>query len=280
VKLTNERLADLAATNAVSRWIDAGDVTLHVLDYGGSGTPCVVVPGITSPAVAWDFVARELLDVVRPLVLDVRGRGLSGRSASYATADYAADVEAVWRELGLSGAVLLGHSMGARIAAAAVTRGTIAPAATLLVDPPMSGPGRAPYPMSLQVFQQQLASARAGITAADVAEIYPHWPPAELELRARWLATCDDAAVEQSHNGFEQEDFFDLWPAVPARAILIYGAESPVVTAAGAEEAERTNSAATLVGVERAGHMVPWDNLSGFLDAVRSHVPTPAGGRN
>jgi N-formylmaleamate deformylase len=280
VKLTNERLADLAATGAASRWIDAGDATLHVLDYGGDRTPCVVVPGITSPAVAWHFVARELLDVVRPLVLDVRGRGLSGRSASYSTADYAADVEAVWRTLDLSGAILLGHSMGARIAAAAVTRGNIAPAASLLVDPPMSGPGRPPYPMTLQVFQQQLASARAGITAADVAEIYPHWPPAELELRARWLATCDDAAVEQTHNAFEQEDFFDLWPAVPPPATLIFGADSPVVSAAGADEAQRTHSSATLVAVEHAGHMVPWDNLSGFLDAVRSHVPTPAEGRS
>ena len=278
--LTDARLADLAATGAASRWIDSGDITLHVLDYGGEGTPCVVVPGITSPAVAWDFVMRELLDVVRPIVLDVRGRGLSARSSSYSTVDYAADVEAVWRALELSDAILLGHSMGARIAAAVATRGNVAPAANLLVDPPMSGPGRAPYPMTLQVFQQQLASARAGITAADVAEIYPQWPVAELELRARWLATCDDAAVEETHVAFEQEDFFDLWPAVPAPATLIYGAESPVVTAAGVEEAERTNSGATLVAVERAGHMVPWDNLSGFLDAVRSHVPTPAGGRS
>jgi N-formylmaleamate deformylase len=280
VKLTDARLADLAATNAVSRWIDSGDVTLHVLDYGGTRTPCIVVPGITTPAVAWDFVARELLDVVRPIVLDVRGRGLSARSSSYSTVDYAADVEAVWRALELSGAILLGHSMGARIAAVVAARGNVAPAASLLVDPPMSGPGRAPYPMSLQVFQQQLAAARAGITAADVAEIYPDWPTAELELRARWLATCDDAAVEQTHVAFEQEDFFDVWPDVPAPAILIYGAESPVVTAAGAEEADRTNSGATLVSVDRAGHMVPWDNLAGFLDAVRSYATTLAGGRS
>jgi len=274
------RVADLAATGAVSRWIAADGVTLHVLDYGGDQVPCVIVPGITTPAVAWDFVARELVDIVRPIVLDVRGRGLSSRAPAYGTADCAADVEAVSRALDLSRAILLGHSMGARIAAAVATRGNVALASSVLVDPPMSGPGRAPYPMSLEVFRQQLASARAGATAADVAEIYPHWPPAELELRARWLATCDDAAIEQTHAAFEQEDFFDLWPAVPAPATLIYGADSPVVTAAGAEEAARTNSHAKVVTVERAGHMVPWDNLTGFLDAVRSQVTTTTGGRS
>jgi N-formylmaleamate deformylase len=278
--LTDERLADLAATGAVSHWVDSEGVTLHVLDYGGDGTPCVVVPGITTPAVGMHFVARELLDELRPIVLDVRGRGISARAPSYSTADYARDVEAVWQALELSDAVLLGHSMGARIAAAVATRGHVVPASTLLVDPPMSGPGRRPYPMTLENFLQQLAAARAGTTADEIAAIWPHWPRTELELRARWLATCDDAAVAQTHAAFEQEDFFELWPDVPAPATLIYGAASPVVTAAGAQEAARANAEATVVGVERAGHMVPWDNLPGFLGAVRAHVTTSAGGRS
>ena len=272
--LTGARLADLAATGAASRWVPAGDVTLHVLDYGGSRPPCVVVPGITTPAIGWDFVARELLDLVRPIVLDVRGRGLSARAASYRTSGYAADVEALWPALGLPGAFLLGHSMGARIAAAVAARGTVALFGSVLVDPPLSGPGRGPYPTPLASFQQQLAAARAGTTAAEVAALYPRWPAAELELRARWLATCDDDAVEETHAAFEREDFFGTWPAVPAPATLVFGADSPVVTAAGAAEAAETNPEATLVAVQAAGHMVPWDNPAGFLDVVRPRLTT------
>ena len=46
-------LADLADVPAVSRWVRSGDVALHVLDYGGDGVPLVVLPGITSPAIAY-----------------------------------------------------------------------------------------------------------------------------------------------------------------------------------------------------------------------------------
>ncbi|MCZ0975481.1 hypothetical protein O1L55_38125 [Streptomyces albulus] len=70
-------LADLADVPATSRWVRSGATRLHVLDYGGDGPALVVLPGITSPAVTMDFVSRELTDLVRPLVVDVRGRGLS-----------------------------------------------------------------------------------------------------------------------------------------------------------------------------------------------------------
>jgi N-formylmaleamate deformylase len=55
---------------------------LHVLDYCGSGVPLVILPGITSPAITMDFVAREITDLVRPIVVDVRGRGLSDSGKS------------------------------------------------------------------------------------------------------------------------------------------------------------------------------------------------------
>ena len=56
----------------------SGDVRLHYLAYG-EGPPVVVVPGITSPAITWGFVAEQLADEYRLLVLDVRGRGLSDK---------------------------------------------------------------------------------------------------------------------------------------------------------------------------------------------------------
>ena len=76
-------LADLADVPAASRWVRSGDLRLHVLDYGGAGVPLVVLPGITSPAITMDFVARELTDLVRPIVVDVRGRGLSDSGKTY-----------------------------------------------------------------------------------------------------------------------------------------------------------------------------------------------------
>jgi len=124
-----------------------------------------------------DFVARELTDLVRPIVLDVRGRGLSDAGPSYALDDYAADVLAVLRGAGAGSAAAARHSMGARIAAAAAAGGADL-RGTVLVDPPMSGPGRAPYPTTLAAFLGQLAEAARGTDADEVARSWPRWPRA------------------------------------------------------------------------------------------------------
>jgi N-formylmaleamate deformylase len=249
-------LADLADVPARSQWVRSGDVRLHVLDYGGDGVPLVVLPGITSPAITMDFVARELTDLVRPIVVDVRGRGLSDSGKSYTLDDYADDTVAVLD--GFDRPLLLGHSMGARIAAVVAARG-VPLRGTVLVDPPMSGPGRGPYPTTLEAFLGQLEQAQRGTDADEVARSWPRWPRREQELRARWLSSCDAEAIAATHAGFESEDFFATWPHVPAPTVLLHGGASPVVTAAGAAEAAAANPAARLVEVAGAGHMVFWD---------------------
>jgi N-formylmaleamate deformylase len=261
-------LADLADVPAQSRWVRSGDLRLHVLDYGGDGVPLVVLPGITSPAITMDFVAREITDLVRPIVVDVRGRGLSDSGKSYTLEDYADDTVAVLDGLGLDRPLLLGHSMGARIAAVVAARG-VPLRGTVLVDPPMSGPGRGPYPTSMDAFLDQLEEAQRGTDADEVARSWPRWPRREQELRARWLASCDIDAIVATHAGFESEDFFATWPYVPAPTVLLYGGESPVVTAAGAAEAAATNPAARLVEVPGAGHMVFWDEPEAALHLLQ-----------
>ncbi|MFD5122722.1 alpha/beta fold hydrolase [Streptomyces sp. NPDC058385] len=268
--LTQPGLADLAGIPAISRWVHNGDVRLHALDYGGQGTPVLILPGITSPAVTMDFVARELTDLVRPVVLDIRGRGLSDDAEDHSLDALATDTEAVIEQLELADPVLLGHSMGARIAAATAVRGQVPLGGTLLVDPPMSGPGRGPYPTTLAAFTRQLLQARRGTDADEVAGFWPTWPRRELELRARWLASCGLEAIERAHHGFETEDFFAWWPQVPGPTTLLYGADSPVVTAEGAAEAAAAHPGARMVRIPDAGHMVFWDNPKPALELLRT----------
>jgi len=266
-------LADLADVPACSRWVGNGPVRLHALDYGGDRVPLVVLPGITSPAITMDFVAQQIGDLVRPVVLDVRGRGLSDGGGHYTLEEYAEDTEALIRGLALDRPLLLGHSMGARIAAVVAARGRVPVRGTILTDPPISGPGRGPYPTTLEVFLGQLEQAKQGTNADEVARSWPRWPRREQELRARWLSSCDEQAITLTHRGFETEDFFDWWPAVPAPTTLIYGADSPVVSAAGAAEAARANPAAELLKIPDAGHMVFWDNPSASIRALRQVLP-------
>lgn len=246
--------------------VRANGLRHRVLRYGTSGPDLLLLPGITSPAPTMDFVAHELREHFRVHVPDVRGRGetTAPPDATYRLDDYAADAAGLIQELGLNAPTLLGHSMGARIAAA--TSQLVAHGPLVLVEPPLSGPDR-PYPTSLGAFRQQLDEARAGATAADVARWYPTWDRRELDIRAQELPTCDPVAVEQTHHGFESEEFGPYWEELRAPVTLIRGADSPVVTEADMPALARLNPRASLLEVAHAGHMVPWDNLAGFFDA-------------
>lgn len=271
--ITQPALADLADIPARSRWVRSGTLRLHAFDYGddagGERVPMLLLPGITSPAVTMDFVARRLTDLVRPIVPDIRGRGFSDDGDGYTLEDYAEDTEAWIEGLGLERPLLAGHSMGARIAAVTAVRGKTPLRGTVIVDPPMSGPGRDPYPTTLPAFLGQLEQAVRGTDADEVAEAWPRWPRREQELRARWLSSCGEEALRATHQSFESEDFFDWWPSVPTPTALLYGEDSPVVTAAGVEEATTKHPQARLTGIPDAGHMVFWDNPDAALDALR-----------
>lgn len=271
--ITQPALADLADVPARSRWVRSGALRLHALDYGddlaGGRVPMLLLPGITSPAVTMDFVARKLTDLVRPIVPDIRGRGLSDDGDSYSLEAYAEDSEAWINGLGLERPVVAGHSMGARIAAVTAVQAKAPLLGTVLVDPPMSGPGRDPYPTTLAAFLGQLEQARRGTDADEVARAWPRWPRREQELRARWLSSCGEEALRATHHGFEAEDFFDWWPSVPTPTALLYGEDSPVVPPACVEEATLKHPQARLTCIPSAGHMVFWDAPDAALDALR-----------
>src|SRR3546814_19445182 len=78
----------------------------------------LLVPGITSPAITWVFIAERLAERYDVYVLDVRGRGLSQADPNldYSLDACASDVTGFVRALGIGDYHLVGHSMGARIA--------------------------------------------------------------------------------------------------------------------------------------------------------------------
>lgn len=257
--------------------VTANGLQHHVLRYGELGRPdLLVLPGISSPAVTADFLAGWLAELgYRVSVPDIRGRGQTDRAApgEYKLTDYAADVAALVVALGLREPVIIGHSMGARIAAAySVLHAPEAHGLLILVDPPVSGPGRERYPTSRESFLEQLHEAKRGTTVEEVRRFYPRWPERELWLRAQVLASCDETAVLETHEGFEREDFFTYWAKLTRPAVLVRGGVSPVVSPQAAAELSAARSDIELVTVPDAGHMVPWDNLPGFQDAVRPYL--------
>lgn len=251
----------------------ANGVRLSYLDYGAGDPSVIIVPGITSPAATWDFVAVELAARRRVVALDVRGRGYSDKPAEgYTLPEYAADVAGLAEQLGLERPVVLGHSMGARIAAALGVLHPDLASALIVVDPPLTGPGREPYPTSVENFKEQLHESYRGTSVDEIRRFYPRWPERELQLRCDWLPSCDEHAVVETHRNFDREDFFAYWSELTVPTQFVWGEESPAVTPAGVADVEAANPTPEIAGIPAAGHMIPWENLDDFIAAVEAFL--------
>jgi N-formylmaleamate deformylase len=253
-----------------SGYVERDGLRLHHLEYGEAGAPVVIVPGITSPAATWEFVSLDLARDYHVITVDIRGRGLSDTpSAGYELADYAGDVTAVIEHLGLQRPALVGHSMGARIAAAVrvLHHGVAGP--VVLADPPLTGPGRGTYPMSLKAFMDQLQAARSGAAPEELLKYFPTLTPEHLVLRAQWLPTCDETAVRESWLNFHREDFFPYLRELEPPVLFMYGGDSPVVPESALPEITETRPDVEVARIPGAGHMIPWDNAADFLRETR-----------
>lgn len=95
-------------------YILSNRITLHCLDYGGTGPTLVLLHGLTANAHAFDGILEAgLIQQARIISVDLRGRGLSSMPAfGYAMQDHAADIIGLLDAMGLAKVMLGGHSFG------------------------------------------------------------------------------------------------------------------------------------------------------------------------
>jgi len=255
--------------------VQANGIRQHYLRYGGAEggragrDAVVIVPGITSPAVTWGFVAERFGRHFDTYVLDVRGRGLSssGAGLDYGLDAQAADVIALAQALGLDRYALVGHSMGARIAIRAGGAQPPGLRRVVAVDPPVSGPGRRPYPAKLPWYVDSIRQSLIGMTADDMRAFCPTWTEEQLALRAEWLHTCYEPAIVQSFEDFQKDDIHADLPRLAVPLLLMTAERGDVVRDEDVAEIAALAPDTRHVRVPGAGHMIPWDNEQGFYRA-------------
>lgn len=111
-----------AAGPPLLRTVNADRLPLAAWDYGGSGPRVLFLHGFLDVGRSYEDAALAARAFCRPLCLDWRGHGRSGRrspDAAYHQLDHLKDLEAVLEELSAANeapAALVAHSMGGTIA--------------------------------------------------------------------------------------------------------------------------------------------------------------------
>jgi len=83
----------------------------------GAGRPMVLIHGNSMSRKLWDPLIKHYVDAFTIIAPDLRGHGESDKPRqAYAIQSFADDIAALLMELGLGPAIVVGHSMGGRIA--------------------------------------------------------------------------------------------------------------------------------------------------------------------
>jgi N-formylmaleamate deformylase len=261
--------------------VQANGIRQHYLRYGGArhaGRPALIlIPGITSPAITWGFVAERLGQHFDTYVLDARGRGLSstGPELDYSVDTCADDISVFVAAMGIEQYHLVGHSMGARFAVRSAVRHSRGLQRLVLIDPPVSGPGRREYPSKLPWYVDSIRQAQQGMDAEAMRAFCATWTEEQLQLRAEWLHTCYEPAIVRAFNDFHEVDFHHDLPHLPVPALLMVAERGGVILAEDEAEIVDLQPAIEIVHVADAGHMIPWDNLEGFFAAFGNFLGQP-----
>jgi esterase len=94
--------------------------------FGEAGLPIVVLHGLLGSARNWTGIAKQLGESHRVLALDLRNHGRSPWAEAMSFDDMAGDVATFIERSGIAPVVLLGHSLGGKVAMRlALTRGDL-----------------------------------------------------------------------------------------------------------------------------------------------------------
>jgi pimeloyl-ACP methyl ester carboxylesterase len=152
-------------------------------DISGEGPPVVFIHGLTSFRQTWDPITTLLAKEFTCVRIDLRGHGASSAAQEYSMQSLVGDVHAVVQEAGLGEPAVVGHSLGATVAA--VYAAAYDARAVVCVDQSLRF---GEFAALVQAHADALRSVRTmeAVLSIDRAlQLEPYGDVAELERRVR-----------------------------------------------------------------------------------------------
>lgn len=256
---------------------------LAVVEFGGAGTPILLLHGLMGRASTWWSVARRLTAYGRVVALDARGHGRSQATGPWTVDRMARDAADVLEPLGP--AVVVGHSMGGLHALVlAATHPSLV--CGLVVEDMGCDLTRLPESQVADMTAWFEAIPQPFPALGAVREAFGH-PRPEF---GDYMAECSEERADGFHlltrvrdaaeiaGEWVRRDFWSAVDAVRCPTLLVEAEESIVPSGQGAEMATRMSRAEHVV-VPGTGHLVHADEeafvrvLAPFLEQVVADPP-------
>jgi pimeloyl-ACP methyl ester carboxylesterase len=269
---------------------------LHALEWSREGTPLVFVHGFGNDCHVWDEAAPLVAPHYRALAIDMRGHGDSDDDPEgrYDHGTMSDDLEAALEHLGIERLVLVGHSMGGRVAMHFGGRHPERLAGLVIVDsgPDLDTRGTTRIRMeaesaelvfdSVREYERLLIELYPAAKPATMARLAQHWlrqrPDGKFEPKLdpnfrKWRQPQQSAEELRAYMKQEAERLWKALESVTCPTLVVRGAASDVLSAETADRmADDVLANGQLAVVARASHSVMLDNPEGFHEALLGFV--------
>jgi pimeloyl-ACP methyl ester carboxylesterase len=265
---------------------------IHVLEWSTEGVPLLLLHGFGNEAHIWDDFAPVVAPYYRTLALDHRGHGDSDWDSQrrYDLDALERDVDAVTRAFEIERAVVVGHSLGGRVATLYADRHPERMAGLVIVDigPEVDARGSTRIRLDVETNLDPTFGSVAEYARA-LTLAYPAATPTALERMAQFgLRQRDDGRyqlkmdpalrggmVERDRENLDPSDAMSpeaQWKAlagIQCPTLVVRGAASDIFSADTADKmVDEVLADGRLAIVARAGHSVMTDNPEGFEEAL------------
>jgi pimeloyl-ACP methyl ester carboxylesterase len=251
---------------------DVGGLTLAVRSLGSDGAPLMLLHGLGVSGAVWQGIGRLLGTFTRLAAPDLRGHGDSDKpSAGYLPRDYVGDIAALAAHEPARPRAVLGHSLGAVIAALLAAERPELMSRVILVDPPFD----AERPREQIATVERLRHAEPGALEAELMRQEPGMGELYAKALASLYRTAADGAFQavlRAEPGYPQAVAALGNVKIPA---LVIAADPRLDAALGAEAAERVASLlpnGRLLTIPGARHAVHASKPREFARAVREFL--------
>jgi pimeloyl-ACP methyl ester carboxylesterase len=269
---------------AESRFVQAGALKLHYLDYGTAGRPPMLcVHGGSAHAHWYDFAAPGFLRDYHVLALDLRGHGESDwvDPPAYAYTDYAEDLAAFVEALDLRDFVLVGHSMGGMVSLVYAATHPGRARSLIVVDSTMhmpadrveamrefgQRPGRSYATKQALVQRYRLEPAGTMMAAPEVVRHIAERSARE-DADGRWRHKFD----RRVYAVFQRLDGIPYWARIKVPALYVRGERSTRVTPEILARVQERAPQVEFAEIPASDHHIMLDNAPGFVSAVRAFL--------
>jgi esterase len=250
---------------------------LHVIEAGHGEPTLVLLHGLFGSARNFGLVQREFASRRRTIALDLRNHGASPHDATMRYADMAADVMQALDRMSALPAILLGHSMGGKVAMQAALTHAESVARLIVADiAPITYP-----PHYRDIANAMLAMPLvSGMTRAEADAALTQSVP-DAAMRAFLLQNLQVGKAPAWRIGLGEivAAFGEIegWDA-PADArysgptLFVAGATSRYIQPEHRPIIRSWFPSARFVTLKNAGHWLHADNPSGFIAVVEAFV--------